>query len=330
MDKKRFEVVGIGNAIVDMLANVEDDFIVQQNMKKGAMQLVDPNVSSNICDCIQVEEKNSGGSVANSIAGLACMGNRVAFVGKISKDAQGTAFEQSLKQLGVYFNTKKSDGAQPTGHCVVLITPDAQRTMNTCLGVAGALAPEDIDRKMVQDTKITFAEGYLWESPPAKEATYKAMDITKESGGQCALSLSDAFCVQRHRRSFLDLIDKKMDILFANEDEILQLFETESLNEALDACSKLDIICAITRSEQGSVIVKGGNVHHIQPLAPSKLTDTTGAGDLYAAGFLHGYLKGQDLMVCGKTGSIVAAEAISHFGARPKMPLLDLLKQKGC
>ncbi|MGM0364900.1 MAG: adenosine kinase [Actinomycetota bacterium] len=330
MRKKRFEVVGIGNAIVDMLANVEDDFLDMHLLKKGSMKLVDKSISGKICSCIEILEKNSGGSVANTVAGLACLGNRVAFIGKISEDEHGKAFEDSLKEAGVHFGARKSNDDQPTGHCVVLITPDAQRTMNTCLGVAGALSSDDIDEEILRDTEITFVEGYLWESPQAKEATNKAIDITKKAGGLCALSLSDSFCVKRHQDEFLGAVKEKIGMLFANEEEIKALFGTDSFDRAVQRCRELDIICAVTRSEKGSVVIKAEKVANIDIHLPGKLVDTTGAGDLYAAGFMHGYLKGQSLEYCGKAGSIIASEAISHFGARPKARLADLLKRKGC
>ncbi len=327
--EKRFEVVGIGNAIVDIMANVEDDFLNQHLLKKGSMRLVDNNLSSRICGCIEIVENNSGGSVANTIAGLACLENRVAFMGKISEDERGRAFEDSLKQLGVHFSTKKSKGGHPTGHCVVLITPDAQRTMNTCLGVAGNIGPEDMDEQILKDTKITFMEGYLWESTPAERAAYRAIGITKKYGGKCALSLSDSFCVQRHREKFMALAKEKIDFIFANQDEIKALFESDSLKDAIKKCGQMGKIFAITRSDKGSIIVQGKKQANIDTHIPQKIMDTTGAGDLYAAGFMHAYLKGHSLEACGKAGSIVAAEAISHFGARPQAPLLDLLRQKG-
>jgi len=330
MYNKRFEVVGIGNAIVDMLANVEDDFLDLHLLKKGSMKLVDEKISSRICSCIEIMERNSGGSAANTIAGLACLGNRVAFMGKVSEDEHGRAFEHSLKEAGVYFNTRKSKDGLPTAHCVVLITPDAQRTMNTCLGVAGTLGPDDIDQEILEDTKITYMEGYLWQRSEAKKAIQTAMGITAESGGLCAFSLSDSSCVEKHRDEFMELVNKNIDMLFANEQEIKALFKINLFEEAVQRCKKLGIVCALTRSEKGSVVIKGDKVINIGIHLPQKLIDTTGAGDMYAAGFMHSYLKGQDLETCGRTGSIIASEAISHFGARPKVPLVDLLRQKGC
>ncbi len=330
MKEKRFEVVGIGNAIVDILANVEETFLDEHLLKKGSMQLVDQKVSTRICSCVQIVERNSGGSAANTIAGLAFLDNRVAFIGKVSDDDQGKAFEDSLKELGVHFDTKKSRHGDPTGHCVVLITPDAQRTMNTCLGVAGALRPEDIDEDILRETRMTFVEGYLWESPSARDAVYQALKKSRKYGAMCSLSLSDSYCVDRHREEFLDVVGNYIDILFANEEEIKALLKAPNLEKAIEMSKKLDTVCAVTRSSEGSVIIKGESVIHVGVHIPERLMDTTGAGDLYASGFIHAYLKGGDLKTCGMAGSIIASEAISHFGARPKVPLLDLLKQKGC
>ncbi|MCG9479711.1 MAG: adenosine kinase [Actinomycetia bacterium] len=323
---KKFDVAGIGNAIVDVVANVDDSFLELNLLEKGSMKLVDEIVSAKICNSINILGKDCGGSAANTIAGLACMGNRAAFIGKVSEDSYGFDFEKSLKEIGVFYNTRKAKDGPPTAHCIVLVTPDAQRTMNTCLGVAGSLCAEDIEEEVIENSSIIYMEGYLWDKPEAKEAIYKGMEIAVASGGKTAFSLSDSFCVLSHREEFMDLVSNQVDILFANEDEINALFKTRSFEEAVEKCRKLDAICALTRSEKGSVIVSGDKVVSVESRAPSKLVDTTGAGDLYAAGFLHGYIKGYSLEASGDAGSIAASEVISHFGARLQKSLTRLLE----
>ncbi len=328
MAKKTYDVVGIGNAIVDMLANVKEEFIEIHKLQKGSMKLVDEIESKKICKAIEIVEKNSGGSVANTIAGLASLGSKVAFIGKVKEDEQGHAFEESLKRIGVTFNTKKSKDGPSTAHCVVLVTPDAQRTMNTCLGIAGTLRKEDIDSDLISKAKIIYLEGYLWDSKEAKEAFLKAIEIAKRANGKTALSLSDKFCVDCHRVDFISLINNDLDIVFANEDEIKALFETEDLSEAINKCKSLDLVSVITRSEKGSIIVSEGRAVNIKPKTADCVIDTTGAGDLYAAGFLHGFVNGYGLETCGKIGSIVACDIIKQFGARPKKSLMELVKEE--
>ncbi|MDD3777335.1 MAG: adenosine kinase [Actinomycetota bacterium] len=322
---QKFDVVGIGNAIVDMVANIDDSYLELNLLNKGSMKLIDHSASAKICNSINIIGQDCGGSAANTVAGLASMGNKVAFIGKVNQDSYGYAFETSLKKIGVYFNTPKAKGSSPTAHCIVLVTPDAQRTMNTCLGVAGSLGPMDIDEEIIAASSIIYMEGYLWDKEEARQAIYKAMDIAVNNGGKTALSLSDSFCVSNHREEFRDLVEKKVNILFANEQEITSLFGTESFWLAVERCKELDLVCALTRAENGSVIVEKGKVFTVDSVKPSKLVDTTGAGDMYAAGFLHGYLKGYNLEQCGKAGSIAASEAISHFGARPRQSLAQLL-----
>ncbi|MFO7929394.1 MAG: adenosine kinase [Candidatus Humimicrobiaceae bacterium] len=328
MGKKTYDVVGIGNAIVDILANVREDFLKVNMLEKGSMQLVDEKESKKICSSVEIIEKNSGGSVANTIAGLASLGSKAAFIGKVKEDEEGFAFEESLKGIGVTFNTKKSKDGPSTAHCVVLVTPDAQRTMNTCLGIAGKLCCDDIDSKLIENARVVYLEGYLWDSREAKEAFLKAIKIAKKSGGKTALSLSDKFCVDCHREDFLDLVRNHLDILFANEEEAKSLFETEDLDKAINKLKSIDVISVITRSEKGSVIVNNGEEIEVEPEMPESVTDTTGAGDLYAAGFLHGLVKGYSLKTCGRIGSIVASDIINQFGARPKKPLAELLRSK--
>jgi sugar/nucleoside kinase (ribokinase family) len=329
MPVKKYKVVGIGNAIVDVLANVEDDFLQKYNLKKGMMKIVDESEVRRLHTYINVKKEVSGGSAANTIAGLSSLGDPVAFIGKVRDDLLGESFEKGLKSLGVSYCTQKASSGQSTACCVVLTTPDAQRTMNTHLGISGFLGPEDIDETIISQSEIVYLEGYLWDSDEAKKAFKKAVKIARKTGGRVALSLSDSFCVRRHRVEFLHLIKNYIDILFANEEEIKSLFKTARLETAISRCREMKNICVITRSEKGSVIVFDNRVLIIPPERNINVVDTTGAGDLFAAGFLHGLIKGMDLEACGKIGSIVAAEVLGHFGARPEVSLIELVSGRG-
>lgn len=326
---KKYNAVGIGNAIVDVLANVEDDFLQEHNLRKGMMRLVDELEVKRLHTCISAVKEVSGGSAANTIAGLASLGNSVAFMGKVRDDPLGGSFEKGLKKLGVNYCTKKASSRQPTACCVVLTTPDAQRTMSTCLGISGSMGPEDIDETIISQSETIYLEGYLWDRDEAKKAFKKAVRIARGTDGRVALSLSDSFCVKRHRVEFLDLVKNHIDILFANEEEIKSLFKTSTLEAAIHRCRETKNICALTRSEKGSIIIFKDKTHMISPERNINVVDTTGAGDLYASGFLHGLIKGLDLKSCGKIGSIIAAEVISHFGARPKVSLIELVSGRG-
>ena len=325
---KKYMVVGIGNAIVDILANVEDRFLDIHKMEKGMMQLIDEAGVASLHKKIKAEKQASGGSAANTIAGLASLGHDVAFIGKVKDDELGRTFEKGLNDIGVMYCTKRASEGSATACCVILTTPDAQRTMNTCLGISGTLGPEDIDEKMISGAGIVYLEGYLWDSGPAKAAFKKAIRTAGKSGGEVALSLSDSFCVERHRAEFLELIENHTDILFANEDEIKTLFEAGSFEEAARSCARYSNIFALTRGGLGSVIIDGRNYHKISPEKDIKVLDTTGAGDMYAAGFLHGYINKRDLAICGRMGNITAAAVIGHFGARPEISLAEILEEK--
>lgn len=326
---KKISVVGIGNAIVDIAANVDEDFLKVCKLKKGSMRLVCEKEADFIHSQISVKKIISGGSVANTIAGLAALGNRVGFIGKVKDDSLGNAFEYELKKLGVIFNTKKAkDGSLSTARCIVLTTPDSQRTMGTCLGIAGKLNPGDIDEKIINNSEIVFMEGYLWDQDTARNAVNKMIEIAEKSRSKIALTLSDKFCVERHHREFNETILNYVDVLFANEEEIKALFGIADIGSVVKKVSKLNIIAAITRSGIGSIIVKGNEVLRI-PIDRTVVVDSTGAGDMYAAGFLHGYLNNNNLYDCGWYGSVVASEVISHYGARPEKPLLQLLAEKG-
>jgi sugar/nucleoside kinase (ribokinase family) len=329
MPGKKYKVLGIGNAIVDIAAGVEDDFIERLNLKKGTMMIVDEPGIKILYSSIKAIKEVSGGSVANTIAALSLLGNKVAFIGKVGNDPLGESFRKDLENLRVDYLTVKAESILPTACCIVLTTPDAQRTMSTYLGVSGLLDPEDIDEDSISQSEIIYLEGYLCDSDRAKEALSKARRIALKSGGKVALSLSDSFCVERHRDDFLKIIKEEISILFANEEEIKSLFKSKSLEVAISRCTELKNICVITRAEKGSLIVSGGEVREIPAQKSPAVIDTTGAGDLYAAGFLHGLVRGMNLEVCGKMGSIIAAEILKQFGARLEISSIRLLNEKG-
>ncbi|MCL5072291.1 MAG: adenosine kinase [Actinobacteria bacterium] len=328
--KKEIDVTGIGNAIVDIMTKVDEEFLETYGFKKGSMTLIDEQMAEKLYSCIMVTEEVSGGSAANTIAGLASLGRKVAFIGKVKNDILGNSFDYGLNCIGVQCKAKKVEEGLSTARCIIFVTPDAQRTMCTFLGVAGALNPEDIEENkyIISNSRLIYLEGYLWDRPEAKLAIKEAVKIARESGSKIAFSLSDSFCVQRHRSDFLELIRKDIDIVFANENEIMSLFEENDFESSIKKCRKINIIWALTRSEKGSIIVSKDNMYSIKIDKVENLTDTTGAGDLYAAGFLHGFLEGRDLITCGRMGSIAASEIISHYGARPRISLTELFRVK--
>jgi len=330
MNNKKIDVTGIGNAIVDVIANVNDEFLARHSLHKGTMCLIEEHDALKLKSGINAVRVVSGGSAANTIAGLSVLGNKTAFIGKIKDDDFGNAFEQELKKLGVLFNTTKAGGvdAPSTATCIVLTTPDAQRTMNTCLGIAGSIAPEDIDENIISQSKMIYIEGYLWDKDSAKSAIRKAIAAAKKSSAIVALSLSDKFCVDRNRDEFFEIINKDAGLIFANEIEIMSLFESDSFEEAVERCKKLPCIFAVTRGEKGSCIISADKIICVDAVSAGVI-DSTGAGDMYAAGFINGWLLGKDLHTCGKMGSVLAAEIISHYGARPQKQLLELLALEG-
>jgi sugar/nucleoside kinase (ribokinase family) len=329
MVDKQYNILGMGNAIVDLLAHIDDDFLTQHKLQKGIMSILESHEIDRLHKGVKVVDFAPGGSAANTIAGTATLGLNSAFIGKINNDSYGDAFETGLKKCGVNCHATKIDGELSTARSLILVTPDAQRTMNTYLGVAGHLEPADVDEAVVRESEIVYFEGYLWDKEGAKNAFHKAIGIARDCGGKTALSLSDPFCVDRHRSAFLDLARNHIDVLFANEEEIKSLFETEYLDEAIGECRKFGITVAITLAENGSLIVDNNGIYNVPAEPVDEVVDTTGAGDLFAAGFLSGVVKNKSAAICGKMGSIAAAEIISHFGARPKQPLLQLMSQKG-
>jgi sugar/nucleoside kinase (ribokinase family) len=323
------DVVGIGNAIVDVLTRAEDALVTKLGLAKGTMALVDPARAETLYAQMGAGREVSGGSVANSIAGLASLGGKGAYIGKVRNDQLGQVFAHDLKSLGVRFETAPAASGPSTARCLVLVTPDAQRTMATYLGASVELGPADIDETLIAAAQITYLEGYLFDPPQAKAAFRKAAARAHEAGRKVALSLSDPFCVERHRRDFLDLVDAHVDILFANEREICALYETEHFEQAVKDVRGHCEIAALTRSERGSDIVTAQKLIHVAPAKVARVVDTTGAGDLYAAGFLYGLTHGRDLETCGRLSSLCAGEVITHFGARPETSLVILARGAG-
>jgi sugar/nucleoside kinase (ribokinase family) len=323
------DVVGIGNAIVDVIAHSEEEFLAREGLVKGTMTLIDSVRAEALYQMMGPAIEASGGSAGNTMAGLASLGGNGAYIGKVRDDFLGEVFRHDITAIGVRFETRAATSGPGTARCLILVTPDGQRTMNTYLGACADLEPADIDPDVVSAAQITYLEGYLFDPPQAQEAFRKAAAISHAAGRKVALSLSDPFCVGRHRAGFRDLVDGHVDILFANEAEICSLYETDDFAAAAAAVRGHVAIAALTRSASGSVILADGAEHHIAAAPVARVVDTTGAGDLYASGFLHGLTRDLPLPICGKIGSLCAAEIISHFGARPEVKLAQLVDRAG-
>ena len=328
MTEPTYDILGIGNAIVDVVARAEDTFLSRHDMHKGAMNLIDAASADTIYAAMPPGQESSGGSAANTCAVAAGLGSRVAYIGKVADDQLGQVFRHDINAVGVHFPTKPLSGGAPTARCLILVTPDGQRTMNTFLGACVALAEADVDPALVAACAITYLEGYLFDPPAAQAAFRKAAEAAHAAGRRVALSLSDPFCVNRHRPAFLDLVANHVDILFANETEITALYERNSFDEAAEAARNDVALAALTRGEAGSLILHGKETLRVAA-EPAKVEDTTGAGDAYAAGFLAGLTAGKSLTLCGRIGSIAAAEIISHYGARPQTDLKALIPEAG-
>ncbi len=322
-----YDVLCVGNAIVDVLAQATDDFLDQHGLVKGTMQLVDDAAAHALYAAMGPGIEVSGGSAANTAAGIASFGGRPAFIGKVATDQLGEVFAHDLRSAGVHYGVVPAPAGSPaTARCMVLVTPDAQRTLNTFLGVSAEIGPDDIDEDLVVSSAVLYVEGYLWDAPGAKAAILRAMDVARMAGRKVAFTLSDPFCVERHRDEFIELVSARVDILFANEVEIAALVGEGSFDAAVEAVGGMVELACLTRSEQGSVVVSGGGGTVAVPAAGvDEVLDTTGAGDLYAAGFLFGLVHGKPLAECARLGGIAAAEVISHLGARPLVPLTDLI-----
>lgn len=328
LDVAPLDVVGIGNAIVDVIAKADDRFLKDHGLAKAAMTLIDAERAESLYSVMSAGIEASGGSAANSMAGLASLGGRAGFIGKVRDDQLGAIFAHDIRATGVRFQTPAATSGLPTARCLIFVTADAQRTMQTFLGASTDLGPADVDEALIASASVTYLEGYLWDKPQAKEAFLRAAAAAHKAGRKVSLTLSDAFCVDRHRADFKRLVKDHVDVLFANEAEILSLYETASFEDAVSQVRGDCDIAALTRSEKGAVIVAGDKTHAVSAEPIAKLVDTTGAGDLYAAGFLYGYTRGLPLPVCGRIGAIAAAEIIGHYGARPEVKLADLVKAK--
>jgi sugar/nucleoside kinase (ribokinase family) len=321
-----FDVLGIGNAIVDVLAYAEDDLVAELDLVRGAMTLIDEERSAFLYRRMGPGREVSGGSCANTMAALAALGGRSAYIGRVRDDQLGRVFSHDIRAAGVTFRSRPRPTGPATATCMIFVTPDGQRTMNTYLGACIELGPDDVDPELVAGSSITYLEGYLWDRPDAKAACRKAAVLCHEAGKKLALTLSDAFCVDRWRGEFRDLVEHEVDILFANESEITSLYEVGSFDEALQEVRRNVHFAALTRGSKGSVVLRGEEIHVIDAAPPARVLDTTGAGDLYAAGFLRGLTMGLDLASCGRLGSACAAEIIAQYGARAERPLSRLVE----
>jgi fructokinase len=324
MTAPALDLLGIGNAIVDVLSRADDAFLAAHGMAKGGMALIDTATAEKIYAAMGPGVESSGGSAGNTCAAAAALGARVGFLGKVAEDELGRVFAHDIRAAGVRFPTAPLQGGAPTARCLILVTPDGQRTMNTFLGACVTFGEQDVDEAEVASAAVTYLEGYLFDPPAAQAAFRKAARVAHAAGRKVSLTLSDAFCVGRHRAAFRDFVKAETDILFANEAEILSLFETDDLAQAVAAVRQEVGLVAVTRSEKGSLVIAGAEQWEVKA-QPTEVVDTTGAGDAYAAGFLAALAKGKALAECGRWGSVAAAEAISHFGARPQADLKALV-----
>jgi sugar/nucleoside kinase (ribokinase family) len=330
MPHPRIDVLTLGNAIVDVLAHTDEAFLLAKNVHKGAMQLIDEPRAEELYNDMGPATIVSGGSAANTAAGIASLGVKAGFIGKVKDDETGKLFAHDLKAIDVHYDVALATDGPATARSFILVTPDGERTMNTYLGACQNLTPDDVNPATVEASSIVYLEGYLWDPPAAKEAFRKAVKIAHGAGNKVALTLSDAFCVDRYRDEFLGLMrDGSLDILFANIHELQSLFQTADADTALAALRDEKVLGVVTRSEQGALVVSRGETKAVPAFPVERVVDTTGAGDLFAAGFMAGLARDLDLTDCARLGGLAAAEVISHLGARPQASLLDLARQEG-
>ena len=327
---KTYDVVGSGNAIVDVLAKCDDQFLTDNGIEKGIMQLIDTARAAEIYGAMAAGTEISGGSAANTISGLATLGVKAAFVGKVKDDQLGRVFAHDIRAQGADFDTPmvSADHADETGRSMILVTPDGERSMNTYLGVANQLSPDDVDPALMADTKWLYLEGYLFDRPESQAALIRMVELCNAAGGQSSISLSDPFCVDRHRDAFHDLISNHIDMLFCNEHEVMAMYAGDDLQASIASGAQYVDTLVCTAGADGAYIANGGNVIHV-PTDAVNMVDATGAGDLFAAGFLAGISQGKDLETCGRMGCAAAGEIISHMGARPEADLKELFASKG-
>ena len=330
MTATRYDVLTVGNAIVDIIARAEEDFLVKENITKAAMNLIDADRAEHLYSIMGPALEASGGSAGNTAAGIASLGGKAAYFGKVADDHLGKIFTHDIRAIGVDFDTKPLEGTPPTARSMIFVTPDGERTMNTYLGACVELGPEDIDADVVAASQVTYFEGYLWDPPRAKDAIRLAAKIAHENERQVAITLSDSFCVDRFRDEFLELMRSgTVDIIFANDAEIKSLYQTSDLGSALDAVKNDVALAVVTQGDKGSIVISEQGKVEVEAHSIDRLEDTTGAGDLYASGFLYGLTQGRSLKDCAKIGGLAAAEVIQHIGPRPQASLKDLLAQSG-
>lgn len=326
---KTLHVLGIGHALVDIIAPCEEGLLAEFSLAKGTMRLTSPEEAAALYEKMGPAVETSGGSAANTCAGIASLGGKAGFAGKVGRDQFASVFAHDIRSIGVVFHDGASDSETPTGRCLILVTPDGERTMNTNLGAAAEFAEGDLDHEAIQSAQIVYLEGYLYDPEAARRAFFTAADFARGNGTKVAFTLSDPFCVDRHRDGFRAFIRDRVDIVFANEKELLSLYPGASFEEACAALRTECALAAVTRSEKGAVILEGERTVNVPVVPVDKVVDATGAGDLYAAGFLFGIATGRDLEACGRLGSLAASEVISHVGPRPLRPLSALAKSHG-
>ena len=326
INESSLDVVGIGNAIVDVLTTIDDSILERLSFEKGSMTLIDEEKAKELYAATTNRIQKSGGSVANSLACVAQLGGKAAFIGRVSNDNLGEIFTEEISSTGTIFKNPPSSTGPSTARCLIFVTPDAQRTMCTYLGSSVLLEPKDIDLSVVREAKILYLEGYLWDHPAAKKAFIKAAEIAKNAGKKVALSLSDSFCVSRHRESFIELVENYIDILFANKDEIISLYKTSNLTLAIEKLKPKCELAAITIGEHGSILVSNGKEINVDPFILGKAIDTTGAGDLYAGGFLKGLSNGLSPLISARMGSVCAGQIVTELGSRSSSNLSNLIK----
>lgn len=330
MSEARFDVVGIGSAIVDVLAQTTDAFLSNHDAPKGTMLLwEEEDQSTALYNEIGPAVEASGGSAANTMAGIASFGGKPAFIGKTKADQLGEIFAHDIKAVGVHYQTEPLSDGLATARCIILVTPDAQRTMFTYLGASGSLSAADMDEDLIAASKVLYIEGYQWDLPETKKAIIDACETSSRAGNKVALTLSDPFVVERHRNDLFDLVNEYVDIVFANEQEITALFRANSFDEAVESIEGRVDIAALTRGADGAVTVTKNELIQTPAQPIGKIVDTTGAGDLYAAGFLYGFTRDDDLKTCAQLGALAAGEVISHMGARPEVSLKELAAKNG-
>lgn len=329
MTSSSYDVVAVGNAIIDVLKSVSDGFLAEEGIAKGAMTLIDEARAEHLTARLADPVVAAGGSAANTVTGIASFGGKAAYIGKVADDALGARFTKEFRAAGVTFNTPPRPGTPSTARSLIVVTSDGQRSMNTYLGASTLLGAEDIDADLIRSGETLFLEGYLFDRNEAKAAFVRAAEIAQAAGRKVSLTLSDTFCVDRHRDSFRQLVSGHVDILFCNESEILALYESSDLGDALAQARKVCPLVAVTRSEHGSLIASANETVEVKAFPVSKVVDSTGAGDQYAAGFLFGYARKKSLAECGALASLAAAEVISHMGPRPEVSLRELAQKNG-